>query len=78
MKKYCKQADNAFVTKSGFEKLVTLSLKEFVTDTNKKQFAASITDRLFSLYDVYVPPCRSSAQPVWRSLSTPRQVDTHP
>ena len=53
VRKYAKQPEGAFVTKSGFEKLVTLTLKEFVTDSNKKQYAASITDRLFSLYDMY-------------------------
>ena len=56
VKKYCKQPEGAFVTKSGFEKLVAMTLKEFVSDTNKKQYSASITDRLFSLYDVYAKP----------------------
>jgi hypothetical protein len=53
VRKFAKQPEGAYVSKSGFEKLVALTLKEFVTDTNKKQFAAAITDRLFSLCDVY-------------------------
>jgi len=51
--KYSKQQEGAYVTKSGFEKLVSLTLKEFMNDSDKKKNAAAIVDRLFSLYDMY-------------------------
>jgi len=51
--KYSKQQEGAYVTKSGYEKLVSLTLKEFMNDSDKKKNAAAIVDRLFSLYDMY-------------------------